>query len=39
MIKRVSRPRYVLSELLKKVSAQNLHEEVATADPVGREVW
>jgi antitoxin MazE len=32
------RPRYELSELLAKVSENNLHEEVDTGDPVGREV-
>jgi antitoxin MazE len=32
------KPRYELSELLAKVSKKNLHEEIDTGGPVGREV-
>ena len=31
--------RYALRALLQKVSRQNLHREVATGRPVGREAW
>ena len=30
---------YALSALLKKVKPRNLHGEVATGKPVGREAW
>jgi len=30
---------YSLKELLKKVTEKNIHSEVSTGDPVGREVW
>jgi antitoxin MazE len=34
------RPRkYVLRDLLRAVNAKNLHGEVDTGDPVGREAW
>lgn len=33
------RRRYSLRELLKKVTARNLHGEVDTGAPVGRESW
>jgi antitoxin MazE len=39
MIRAVRRRKYVLSELLKEVTARNLHEEVAAGEPVGREAW
>ena len=32
-------PRYQLKNLLRKVTAKNVHEEVETGKPVGREVW
>jgi antitoxin MazE len=31
--------KYALSALLKKVTPRNLHEEVTTDKPVGREAW
>ena len=31
--------RYRLRDLLKAVDARNLHKEVQTGRPVGREVW
>lgn len=34
-----SAPEYRLEELLKGVTKQNLHAEVATGAAVGREVW
>lgn len=32
-------PRYELSDLLRAVTANNVHEEVETGEPVGREAW
>ncbi len=32
-------PEYLLADLLKGVTKQNLHAEVQTGDPVGQEVW
>lgn len=32
-------PRYELKDLLQAVTAKNLHREVETGEPVGREVW
>jgi len=28
-----------LSEMLSKINAQNMHEEIKTTGPVGKEVW
>jgi antitoxin MazE len=39
VVRPVSRPQYALSELLRKVTSRNLHEEVVTGKPVGREAW
>ncbi|MBI4482189.1 MAG: AbrB/MazE/SpoVT family DNA-binding domain-containing protein [Acidobacteria bacterium] len=39
VVRPVRRPKYALSELLRKVNSQNLHEEVVTGEPVGREAW
>jgi len=37
---RPARPRkYALADLLKGISKRNLHREVASGDPVGREAW
>jgi antitoxin MazE len=38
VIRPVSRVRYSLSDLLKRVNRRNLHGEVETGDPVGKEV-
>ena len=32
-------PRYDLKDLLREVTAKNVHKEVETGEPVGREVW
>jgi len=32
-------PRYELKHLLRSVTAKNVHKEVETGDPVGREAW
>lgn len=39
MIRPLRRRKYVLTELLSKVSERNLHDEVTTGDPAGREAW
>jgi antitoxin MazE len=39
VVRPVRRPKYSLADLLKKVTSRNLHEEVATGEPVGREAW
>jgi antitoxin MazE len=31
--------KYSLDQLLAKVSEDNLHKDVDTGDPIGREVW
>jgi antitoxin MazE len=31
--------KYVLSALLKKVKPSNVHREVSTGEPAGREAW
>jgi antitoxin MazE len=37
VIRPVGRPRYVLSDLLKRISRRNLHGEVSAGAPVGKE--
>ena len=32
-------PRYELRKLLRGVTSRNLHKQIETGDPVGREVW
>jgi antitoxin MazE len=39
IIKPVRRLRYDLRDLLKAVNSRNVHREVETGDPVGREAW
>ena len=39
IIRPVRRREYVLSELLEGVNPSNLHEEISTGDPAGRESW
>jgi len=39
VIRPLRRKQYVLSELLEGVNSGNLHEEITTGDPVGREAW
>ena len=31
--------KYALADLLKKVNPRNVHGEVSTGEPVGREAW
>jgi antitoxin MazE len=35
----ISKPKYSLTELLKKINQKNLHAEIATGEVRGREVW
>jgi antitoxin MazE len=39
VVRPVRRQRYSLSELLRRVTSRNMHDEIATGEPVGREVW
>jgi antitoxin MazE len=39
VVKPVRRLRYELRDLLKAINSRNLHREVETGDPVGREAW
>lgn len=39
LVVRPVRQRYRLGELLKAIDARNLHAEVRTGRPVGRETW
>lgn len=32
-------PRYELKDLLRAVTAKNVHRQIATGEPVGREAW
>lgn len=38
-VRPVRRRRCTLSELLRGVTAQNIHDPIDTGRPVGREVW
>lgn len=39
VVKPARRRTYRLKDLLAKITARNLHGEVETGGPVGREVW
>ncbi len=39
VVRPVRRPKYSLSGLLRRVTSRNMHDEIATGEPVGREVW
>ena len=39
VVRPMRRKRYVLGELLRRVTSRNMHDEIATGEPVGREVW
>jgi antitoxin MazE len=39
IVRAAKRRRYRLSELLERVTAKNLHSEVDTGEPTGREIW
>ena len=33
------KPRFSLEQLLQQITADNLHGEIDTGDPVGKEIW
>jgi antitoxin MazE len=39
VVRPARRRTYRLRDLLRKITAENLHGEVDTGDPVGREIW
>jgi antitoxin MazE len=39
IVRPARRPRYDLTQLLGGVTARNIHREIDTGQPVGREVW
>ena len=39
VIKPIRAAKYELDDLLSRVRKDNLHDEIQTGDPVGREVW
>jgi antitoxin MazE len=39
LVKPARRRTYKLEELIRRITAKNLHGEVDTGGPVGREVW
>jgi antitoxin MazE len=39
VVRPARRRTYQLKDLLRRVTAKNLHDEVDTGEPVGREVW
>lgn len=39
VVKPLAEPEFELDELLSKITKQNLHGEIDTGKPVGREVW
>ena len=39
VVKSARRKKYRLKELLRKITAKNVHAEVDTGGPVGREAW
>lgn len=39
VVKPARRRSYALKDLLRKVNSRNLHAEVDTGSPLGREIW
>jgi antitoxin MazE len=39
VVKPLAEPEFELDQLLSKITKQNLHGEIDTGKPVGREVW
>ena len=39
IVKRARQPKLRLADLLRDVSAHNLHEGIDTGGPVGKEIW
>ena len=39
MVRPARQRKYALGDLLKGITKRNLHQEVVSGDPVGREAW
>jgi antitoxin MazE len=39
VVQALSEPEFTLEELLARVTKENLHDEIESGGPVGREVW
>jgi antitoxin MazE len=39
LVRPIRTRKYALSALLRKVTPRNLHDEVPTGEPAGREAW
>ncbi len=39
IVRPIRQPKYELKDLLRSITAKNVHKEVETGDPVGREAW
>lgn len=39
IVRPIVRKRYVLADLLKRITPANRHEEISTGKSVGRETW
>jgi len=39
IVKPIHRRKYDLRDLLKAINSRNIHREVETGEPVGREAW
>jgi antitoxin MazE len=39
VIQPLRRSKYVLKDLISQIREDNIHDEIPTGDPVGREVW
>jgi len=35
----VNKEKYNLFEMLSRINEENIHKEIETGDPVGKEVW
>jgi len=35
----VNKEKYNLSEMLSRINEENIHKEIETGDPVGKEEW
>lgn len=39
IVRPTRKPRYDLQQLLRQVSTRNIHQEIETGEPLGKEVW
>ncbi|HTY62964.1 MAG TPA: AbrB/MazE/SpoVT family DNA-binding domain-containing protein [Acidobacteriota bacterium] len=39
IVRAAKRRRYRLDELLERVTTKNVHREIDTGEPIGKEVW